>query len=78
MHFLKALTAAIVGAIIVASSASAESSIGCDSSKPINSTVTADTCSIFNQEDTPGPQAYASAPGRRNPHKTRISGGAGN
>jgi hypothetical protein len=94
MHFFKALTAAIVGAIIVASSASADSSIGCDSGKPEDSSVTATTCSVFDHEGASS-QAYASAPRtdaaanrgyfvpftdrrHRDPHKTDISGGAGN
>ena len=62
MRVLMTVTAAIIAATAIASSASAEGYIGCDPGEP-NASINARQCSVFNQRGWAyGPRAYAWAP----------------
>ena len=86
MRILITLTAAALAATAVASSAFAESTIGCDSSIPLGATASADNCRAWGIV-SPDQAAFAyvsprskmaAAPVRRhNPYKTDVHGGAG-
>jgi hypothetical protein len=86
MRILMTLTAAALAVTAVASSASAESIIGCDSGIPLSSGASADNCAAWGAAPLGRPTfAYVlprtkvvAAVGRRHdPHKTDVHGGAG-